>query len=181
MPVARFSNQPLPAKGVDSTAASGGILKRCGDKGLGLLELLVVIAIISFALTALVGLGNYALRISSDLKQNIIAANLASEAIEAVKAMKNESWNNLSSLNLETPYYPAQSGQKWIAAPGAETINGLTRQFVLSRVFRDTNDDIAPNGNLDSETKKIITTVSWIEKGESKQISLTAYLANWKP
>ena len=155
--------------------------KQKQNKGLGLLELLVVIAIISFALTSLVGLGNYALRISHNLKQNIIATNLASETIEAVKAMKNESWNNLSSLNLETSYYPAQSGQKWIAAPGAETINGLTRQFVLSRVFRDTNDDIAPSGNLDPETKKIIATVSWIEKGKSEQISLTAYLTNWKP
>ncbi len=155
--------------------------KVLGKKGLGLIELIVVVGIVGFALTVLAGLGNYALKISSSLKQNVIAVNLASEMIEAAKAMKNENWSNISSLNLETPYSPTLSNHKWGANAGSETINTFTRHFTLSQVLRDANDNIAASGNADPETRKIIASVSWVENGENKQISLTAYLANWKP
>jgi len=157
--------------------------KNAKNRGWGMLEIIVVVAIIGFALTALAGLGNYALKISSQLKNNVIATNLAAEAIETAQAVKNENWNLLANLSEGLPYHPEKSGSppKWVLVSGSENINGFSRRIVLSPVLRDSNDDIALTGNLDPQTKKITATVSWNETGTDKQISLTVYLTNWKP
>ncbi len=157
--------------------------KNFKNQGFGLIEIMVVVAIVGLAFGALAGLGNYSLKISSRLKNQVIATNLAAETIEATKAVKDENWNILANLSLETPYHPEKTGslQKWTLVNGSENFNGFLRQAVLNQVFRDANDDIAPTGTLDSNTKKITATVSWTEDGQNRQISLTAYLTNWKP
>lgn len=154
------------------------------NQGFGLIEIIVVVGIVGLAFGALAGLGNYSLKISSRLKNQVIATNLAAEVIEATKAVKDENWTILASLSLETPYHPEKTGspQKWTLVNDSENFNGFLRQAVLSQVFRDdADDDIAPTGTLDSNTKKITATVSWTEDGQNQQVSLTAYLTNWKP
>ena len=157
--------------------------KNLKNQGFGLIEIIIVVAIVSLAFGALGGLGNYSLKISNRLKNQIIATNLAAEIIEAAKAVKDENWNILAGLSLETPFHPEKTGppQKWTLASDSENLNRFSRQAVLSQVFRDVNDNIAPTGTLDSNTKKITATVSWTEDGQNRQISLTAYLTNWKP
>ena len=101
--------------------------KNLKNRGFGLLEIIIVVAIISFTLTALAGMGNYALKISNQLKNNVIATNLAAEALETAKAVKNEDWNLLAALTEDAPYHPVKSGspQKWVLVAGAETVFSL--------------------------------------------------------
>jgi type II secretory pathway pseudopilin PulG len=154
------------------------------NTGIGLVEVLVVVAIIAIALVALAGVGNFTLKTSRQLKNNLIAANLATELLEVVRAMKEGNWASISALSVDNPYHPVKVGSplKWALAGDGENINGFSRQVVLNNVFRDSNDDIvASGGALDTGTKKIIVTVSWNDSGQNFQLVLISYLTNWKP
>jgi prepilin-type N-terminal cleavage/methylation domain-containing protein len=160
------------------------LINKNRQRGVSLIEVLIAAAVISLVLVGLVMVGNLALKISVQLKKNIIATNLAAEVIEATKAVKQESWSNISSLALSVPYHPTKTGspQKWTLTPDSESVDGFLRQVILSPVYRDTNDDIVTSGGtLDPETKKITASVFWSERGQNYQTNLTLYLANWKP
>lgn len=151
--------------------------------GFGIVEVIVAAAIISLALAGMAVLGNFALRIQSHLKQNLIATNLAIEAIEATRAVKEESWANFSVLGLDIPYHPEKIGPpaKWVMVGGAQNINGFSRQIVFSQVLRDMDDDIVESGGIpDSNTRKITVIISWFERGQSYQVVLNSYSTNWK-
>lgn len=159
-------------------------LKVKNKSGFGLIEILVAVSIIGLSFAALTGLGNFALKIQNRLQKNMAASYLAAEAIEAVRAIKDENWTLISGLGIGSPLHPDQSGSpaKWSLASGNEVANGFTRQIILANVYRDSNDDIvASAGTLDPDTKKITATVSWSDQGESQQVSLSTYLTNWKP
>lgn len=157
------------------------------QKGIIILEILIAVAIIGLVFLALAEVGNLALKFNSQLKNNAIASNLTAEAMEATKSVKEESWQALGALSLDTPYHPIKNGSplKWALSAGAENITSgsiFTRQVVLNRVWRDSNDDIVLSGGVeDPNTRKIIATVSWPERGQNKQVALVAYLTNWKP
>lgn len=162
-------------------------LKQCGfgqaKLGFGLIEVLVVAVIMGLIITGLVTLTNFSLSVSQRLKNNIIATNLATEAIEAAKVVRNENWSGISALTLGSPYHPAKAGSplNWTLASNSEVINNFSRQIVVSAVNRDNNDDIVTSGGtLDSNTKMITATVSWSERGQNYQITLIDYLANWR-
>ncbi|OGZ33443.1 MAG: hypothetical protein A2174_01280 [Candidatus Portnoybacteria bacterium RBG_13_41_18] len=152
------------------------------SKGIGLIEVVVAVAIIVISLTALAALANFALSIQSHLKQELIATNLAVEAMEATAAAKSDNWSIISGLTLGAPYYPVKSGSplKWTLSAGAENINGFSRQVTFAQVNRDSNDDIVLSGGTqDPESRKATVLVSWNEKGKNYQVSLDSYLMNW--
>ncbi|HRY52818.1 MAG TPA: prepilin-type N-terminal cleavage/methylation domain-containing protein [Candidatus Portnoybacteria bacterium] len=158
--------------------------KYINQQGMGIIEILVVVAIIGVSLASLAGLGNFALKVQRQLKQNTIASFLASEEIEAARAIKDGQWSALASLATETPMHPAKSpsSDQWIMEGGEETLNGFTRQIIISNVYRDGSFNIASGGGtLDASTKKITATVSWSDNGQNKQITLVDYLMDWQP
>lgn len=151
-------------------------------KGFSLVEILVVIAIIGLSMASLISLANFALVVQANLKQNLIATNLAIEAIEAVAAIKSDNWSNASSLTLGAPYHPVKNGSplKWSLSAGIEVINGFSREVIFSQVARDSDDDIvASGGTPDPDSRKITVSVSWNERGKNYQVTLNSYLMDW--
>jgi len=152
--------------------------------GFGLIEILVAISIIGLTLSTLAGLGNFSLKIQNRLQKNTAASYLAAEGIEATRAIKDEDWTIISGLSVDSALHPTQSGSpaKWSLNSSAETINGFSRQVILANVYRDSNDDIITSGGtLDPNTKKVTSTISWSDQGQSQQVSLSTYITNWKP
>ena len=158
------------------------------NKGISLIEILVAISIVSIALVSLMGLfGNY-IKIAKLQEKNIEAINLAQEAIETIRAVRDESWTNISNLTLGAIYHPAKQGtpQKWILTPGAETINEFfLREVIFENALRDVSGDIVESdGVADPDTKKITSTVCWNSQtnctGAKDEITLITYISNWK-
>jgi len=159
-------------------------LKIKKEAGVGLIEILVAAAIIGLSLAALAGVGNFALGIQNRIKKTTAASYLAIEAIEATRAIKDEDWTAITAFSAGVPVHPIQGGSpaKWSLAAGNETIDGFSRQIIFANVYRDSNDDIDQVTSIfDANTKKITVTVSWSERGQAQQISLSDYLTNWKP
>lgn len=154
------------------------------EQGVGLIEILVVVSIISLSLVSLTGLGNFALKIQTRLKQNAAATSLAGEALEAARAIRDGQWTDLANLAVDTPFHPIKNPSlyQWAMAGGEETINNFTRRLVISNVWRDSNFNIVQSGGTqDAGTKKITATVSWNNNGQNLQVVLVDYLTDWKP
>jgi len=148
-------------------------------RAFGLVEIVVVTAIVSATLAGFLQASILSIRLLRTEQDNLEATLLAQEGMEAVRSVRDESWtNNIAPLTNGTIYYPIVVNNKWTIGtnnPGVFN-NRYTRKVVFNQVFRNGTDDIASSGTIDSETRKVTVTVSWI----NKQIQLTMYLTNFQ-
>ena len=154
-------------------------------KGASIIEILIVIAIIVIALTSLLGVATFSLRISTLMRETNQANNLSQEVMEAVRNFRDgTSWDvdGLGKLATSTDYYPqaTSSPSKWQLVQGIENIDGFTRKVVFEDVERNSNSNIVEAGTYDPNTKKVIVTVSWKERGREHKLEIFTYLTNWK-
>lgn len=141
------------------------------NKGFGLIEIVVATAIITLALSAFLHAGATAIRLLRAEKENLEASLLAKEGLNAVRAIRDESWTLISVSTIGTAYYPVIENGKWklaTANPGA--INGLfTRTVVFDRVYRSSSDQIALSGTEDAGTRKATVRIAW--NGKTYQVA----------
>lgn len=163
-------------------------------KGVSIIEILVVISIIVIALTSLLELVSFSLKISTLVKQTTQANLLAQETMEQGRNFRDGiNWNNddsnnqydgLGVVSLGIAYHLEKSSDipsKWMLITGEETIDSFTRKVVFENVMRDGNYNIVFSGGTnDPNTKKVTVTVSWQERGVIRQVKLVTYLTNWK-
>jgi len=153
-------------------------------KGISIIEILIVIAIIAIALISLLGLVTFSLKISTLIKETVQANSLAQETMEAVRNFRDGTdWDTdgLRTLATSTAFHPEKSGDvppKWQLILGEETIDGVTRKVEFADVNRDPVDDdiVDSGGDNDTETKKVIVTISW----KDKEVKIVSYLTNWR-
>ncbi|HEY4521565.1 MAG TPA: hypothetical protein VJH05_00265 [Candidatus Paceibacterota bacterium] len=152
--------------------------------GFGLVEIVVASAIISvsiFSLSAVSVIGN---RLQSQSLEKIRANFLAEEGLEALRFLRDKSWNaNLSSLSVGTNYYIsfASSTSQWnigsTVAPNVDSF--FERKITVENVFRDSNDNIdLSGGTQDPDTKKVSISVSWRDRNATTTINLSTYLSD---
>lgn len=154
--------------------------------GFTIIEALVSIAVIVAVFTAVLGFSVLKNRIDYRNQTKIKAIFLAEEALEAVHNFRdNTEWltNGVDILIPDIAYYPVKNSFSWDIVAGAENINGFTRTIIFSRVSRDINKNIEPNynpANDDSNTKKLLVTISWNDRYGLASESLTTYITNWR-
>ncbi|MBI4137846.1 MAG: hypothetical protein HY472_01180 [Candidatus Sungbacteria bacterium] len=148
------------------------------QKGLGLIEVLLVSALVTAVFGAFLQASTLSLRLLHREKENLEAVFLAGEALEAVRAIRDESWDqNIAPLTNQTPYYPIIENGKWrLSAQNPGTINNrYARSLVFDQVFRDAEDRIALAGTYDPDTRKVTSRITW----EGKDTELVAYITNF--
>lgn len=163
-------------------------LTQCRRNSRGFLtaEILIVIAVITISFVAIFGLFAFALSTSAFIENAVGAANIAQEQIEAVRNLRDGTQWDVDGLALLTSgadYYPEKYGSpaKWRMAPGQTNSGIFTRKVVFNDVLRDLSDNIVQSGgSLDPDTKKITSTVSWIEKGKAYKVETAAFITNWR-
>ncbi|MFH1820487.1 MAG: hypothetical protein ABH805_01045 [Candidatus Nealsonbacteria bacterium] len=155
-------------------------------KGVSIIEILIVITVLSVTFASFLSLVNFSLMTASLVKQTTQADSLAKEAMEVVRVFRDStSWSidGLASLIDSTAYHPEKTAflpPEWDLVLGQESIGKYTREIVFKAVYRDVNDDIASLGALDADTKKVIVTVNWEERGRPHEVVLTSYFTNWQ-
>ncbi len=103
---------------------------------------------------------------------------LIEEGAEAVKLIRDTSWASITAVPTNTTEYLAFSGGTWAVTSTPTTIDGFTRTITIADVMRSATDDIAGSGTLDTGTKKVTVTVSWLLKGTTQNESLIFYVAD---
>jgi type II secretory pathway pseudopilin PulG len=169
------------------------------QKGAFLLEILIVIALLGVIL----GVGTQAVFVSLQSGkisgERDAAVGLASEALEAVRGITEENWQNIYLLTKgSTQYHPVQSGTKWATSTASETITlnnaTYTRYFVVQNVCRDATAGsrlitgitdttggattcTGSTGDFDPSTQKVTVTVSWTN---ADPVIMSEYFFRWK-
>lgn len=155
------------------------------SRGALLLELLIVISLLAVILS----IGSQAVfvsmqsgRISGDRD---VGMGLAGEALEAVRSVSDEKWQNIYGVTKGANYYATSTATagKWTLASGSEgiVVNGITytRVVVISDVSRDdaTRQIVTSGGNDDPATQKATVTVSW---PNADPVTMSEYFFRWK-
>lgn len=152
--------------------------------GFGVIEVLVAATIISTVIFSLFNVFVLANRLSEEAGSKIKANFLAEEGLEAVRYLRDASWQaNLSGLSAGTNYYLAfdDIASRWsIVSSDPGAIDGVfTRIVTAGNVSRDSNDNIVTSGGTnDPNTKKINVQISWMVRGATASTTLSTYLAD---
>ena len=154
-------------------------------KGSGLVEVLVAVFIFSIILGSLITASNTYLSGAEDNLKSTRGAYLAEEGIEAIKIMRDISWNNIGILSDNTDYYlyfdtSSSTNNTWRATSTISSLDSIyTRAFKLDSVFRDLEGRIiTSSGTLDLNTRKVSVSVSWPSKNTITTKTLSTYITN---
>jgi len=131
-------------------------------KGFSLVEVIIAVSVFSIIVTGLMGAFVYAYKSSVISGKKSRAVFWAEEGLEAVRSIRDRSFNNL----VDGTHGLAISGNQWIFS-GTEDVTDIFTRSV----------DI---GAIDSDTRKITSNISWEEQERTYEVSLVSYLTNWK-
>jgi type II secretory pathway pseudopilin PulG len=152
-------------------------------RGALLLELLIVISLLAIILSVGTQAVYVSLQSGKISGERDVAVGLASEALEAVRGVSEEKWQNIYDLT-KTPqhYKTVSSGNKWTLVSGDETIAinnaSYTRYVVIENVSRDAGTRMIDTGtNYDTSTQKVTVTVSWTY---ADPVVIAEYFFRWK-
>ncbi len=151
------------------------------QRGLSLVEVVVGTALILLSLVALTGAYSFYLKAGLASTDKLKAAFLLQEGVEAVTALRDDAWANLSSLAPGTWQYLHWNGAKWVATSTATTTDGVfARAFRLDEVYRRNADrDIVASTSPDAkavDSNARLLTVRVTAPGREE--TLTTYLTN---
>jgi len=131
------------------------------QEGQTLIEVVAGIGLLVIVVTALIGMGIVALKTSTSARNRTVAAKLASEEVELVRAFRDstDSGKGFSNLSCVAQCYINTST---LIVAGTETV-----QTIFTRYFTVTN--------VSAGKKKIDAFVSWTESSGAKSVSVTSY------
>jgi type II secretory pathway pseudopilin PulG len=158
-------------------------MNKSKQNGYGLIEIIITVAI---GMMVFLGVSEYLnsfLRASLKNINTTEALFFAKSSLEQARAVRDEDWANISSLNPGDSYSFDSNGvspEKWIAQLGTRSEGKYTMWIIVSEVQRDGNDNIVPVGGPDENTFKITSNVSWPTASGTEQISLFEYLTNFR-
>ncbi len=148
------------------------------NKGFSIIEVVIVCAVISICLFALMSSAGKSIQVSNQSLRQVQATLLIEEGVESIKSIRDNNWTNISGLTNGQKYY-LSFNNNWSLSPTVSNIDGLfTREVVSSAVYRDSNDNIAESGTLDSGTVKFTVTVRWNKPNGTVSKSLSFYVSN---
>src|SRR3989344_5716978 len=118
-------------------------VKGCAS-GISLVEVVIGTALILLSLVGLVGAYSFYLRAGVRNTDALKAAFLLEEGAEAAILLRDDSWSNLSSLTLNTPYHLSWNGSTWVTTAVPAVVDGVfSRTLTLFPVYRrDSDKDI---------------------------------------
>ena len=151
------------------------------QQGISLIEVVIVTFVATTLLFSISQVVTLAARASTEKKTSLRAAYYLEEGMEALRAMRNESWTSrIGGLTASTTYYFVPTANSWtISASDPGKLDSIfTRTVIAQNVYRDGNDDISSPGTLDVDTKKFTVAVSWQSQCGAHTLTLDTYLAN---
>lgn len=166
------------------------IIKRQKNNGFSIIEVIIACAIISITVSSLMSATGKSIQVSNQALKQAQATLLIEEGVEAVKSIRDNNWTDISGLTLDTNYYLFFNAttNSWSLSTSSTAPNGsiptypidsvFTREVSVSAVSRDSSQNIASSGTLDTGTKKVTVTVSWNKPGGIVSKSLSFYISD---
>ncbi len=150
--------------------------------GVTIAEVLIGAAIILLVGGAVIGVFVTSMGHYRQTPSSVKAAFLAEEGLEAVKTLRDRSWQEeIADLNTNTPYglvFDAAAG-RWEATTTPQVVDGrFHRWFTLAEVTRNNKDRIDSSGTVDPGTRQVTLTVKWPSYNGTSSREVSAYLTD---
>ncbi|MFA6430652.1 MAG: hypothetical protein WC229_03005 [Candidatus Paceibacterota bacterium] len=155
-------------------------------RGILLVEVIISVFIISVVVSVLITASNLYLTASSSGLKSTKAMYFAQEGMEAVRIIRDKSWQDFQSLNEGEDYYlyfSISASSTWNATTSVfyKTTGGIDRWFVISPVRRAYTRITEGEGEVDLYTKKVDVFVSWQDRERVITKTLSTYLTKIIP
>ena len=147
-------------------------------KGQSLIEILVVIALMAIVLPAIISGFIVTREARPQQQRRLRAAEIIKETQEAVRIIRENGWSNVAN---DDTYYPVVAGNSWTLTQGSEIIDGITREIIITSVYRENGRIVTSGGSLDPSTKAITIRLTWNQPFTTtiqSDFYLTRYLEN---
>ncbi|QQG47355.1 MAG: type II secretion system protein [Candidatus Woesebacteria bacterium] len=156
-------------------------MKKRNQAGILVVEVLLAIAIFSFFATGFVIAALSSLNANRLANEESIATHFASEGIEAMRSIKNQSYDNLTNTTPTTGVIK-NINSLWAYGGANNSFEKYSRTITVSDVFRDGSGNIVSSGGaLDPKTKKVTSTVKWnFSSARVNDVSISTYFTKWK-
>lgn len=161
--------------------------KKNNQKGITLIEVMVSILFLSIGLVPLLSSITTSLSLSTRIKNNLIASNLAQEGIEVARSMRDKAWMDKALFNRDLPegdyliswnssslipynpndYLKLGAGNIYSESSGADTI--FKRKLTVSAVPSPCNCEI-----------RVTCQITWVEKTKNRSLTVEDHFFNWK-
>jgi len=147
--------------------------------GVTLVEVIIGVSLFALVLVFSVHTLNTFFTNATTAREKGKALYLATEGVEAVRALRDDDWATIAAATVETPYYVALTPTAISLTGTATAIDGIyTRTVTFESVYRDSVDDVVSSttagASIDSDSRWVTVTVSW----GSMSTSLRALLTN---
>lgn len=142
-----------------------------------LVEVLLALTLFTLFSVAVVSVSIDTLNRDTKVEIENEALHYAQEGLEAARAIRSQDYWNLVTGDHGLSF----SNDTWSFIVAPERIDEFyERTITIEDVYRDASDNIAANGTLDPNTKKVRSTVEWSWRGVLPyDIELETYLSNW--
>ncbi|MEK9158292.1 MAG: prepilin-type N-terminal cleavage/methylation domain-containing protein [Patescibacteria group bacterium] len=158
--------------------------KNNNEKGFTLVETLVSLVILSVALIPILNLSSGVTKTSAIVRDNLIAAGLAQEGVEVVRAIRDTNWFNTREFDsgLDAGAYQVQWDSTSLLSLGGNPVlnlnNGIyTYSGGTPTKFRRT----ITLTKINAGELKVVSTVAWsTQSSASKSLGAESHLFNWK-
>jgi len=150
-------------------------------KGIGLIEIVIGVSVLAVSFLAISGFYQKALNVSRGTDKLTQASFLLEEGIEVARFLRDENWQNISTLSTGADYYLTFDGSAWSTTTTSTLIDSVfDRILVVEDVYRDFNDDIVFSGGvLDTDTRQVEISVSWYDGTSTTTQIVSTYLTNF--
>lgn len=153
-------------------------------RGFTAVEILVGVAILSLVLIFVSSTIGLFINAGRTVSEKTKALYLVEEGLELARFVRDESWNTISALPINTTRYFNITGSAITITTTPEVIDGFRRSFQVQNVYRNTTtkDIVASTtgGSVaDTDSKYIIMTVAW--GNPTTTITMTSILTDLTP
>jgi prepilin-type N-terminal cleavage/methylation domain-containing protein len=149
------------------------------QKGFSILEIVLAAAVFCIFSAAAVSFLFLTLKAETQSQQEQSAIQYAQEGLEAVRAIRDDSFDRLSDRDSSGLDF---SDGKWDFKDDYDSFDIFKRTIAIDTAKRDGENNIISSGTADdSDMKKVVSSVSWkTSSGEDVSVEMTTYLARWK-
>lgn len=142
-------------------------MKKNRQSGQTIIEVVVAITIVALIIIALVAVVTASMSNSIFSKNKSLANKYVSQGIEAVRSIRDRSWNDFYSLNSGTNYYLRYTSSYWELTTSVITpAPGFNRVITLTK---------------DTDSVTVTVNVSWIQGAKTYKSSSVTNFTKWKP
>lgn len=149
-----------------------------GEKGFTIIEAILAMGLFALVVGSGVAVAGRAFLTNRLGEEETYANFLATEGIEAVRAIAARDYLSLISGS----YGLSSNNGFWEFWGASNSFGKFTRTVVVSDVFRDSNQNIITSGgSLDPFTKRVEVLVTWnFSPGRSNSVSLKTYFTDFQ-